>query len=756
MLSKKLISLIGFLIIFNLNLTSQNTLKDSLVAPLDTIRTDTMKVKYLNRTASMYIYSDPEVSEELLNLSVKISQNSKNLKGEGIAYIYLGSIYSYKSDFEKAIEVHTKGINVSKKAGFDAGCSENIYSIGMVYDAKGEFEKALQYYDSAYQYSWNLKDSINASRYLVGVGNIYIRRGLYGKALETYQTAQGIMEDIGYDHGVAICISNIGNIYLDQKEYDKALEAYIKGIEQYKKIGDLHGESVARNNIAAVYDALGKFEKSLKIYLEIAENYKLLNDEQNLSHTYSNIGVCYSELKQFDKAFLFLDKALVIQKKFGNKEEILLIYNKLGLAYKNSGDLTKAVIYSKRSLDLSLELQSLSRMKEAYENISDVYEKAGNHKKALAFYKSFKNIHDSIFNEENRKKLVQQEVKFEYEQKQKIAELEQKRKDDLHKAEIKQKNTLVFYVISALILVLIIAVIILRTGIQRKKMNNELLEKNTRINQQNDEILSQNEEIQAQRDQLQKSNDYIQAGINYARQIQNAVLPEISISTEIFDNFVFYRPKDVVSGDFYWIKQIRNYYCIVAADCTGHGVPGAFMSMLGISLLNENVTSRKLDNPGEILDALRKKIKIYLNQRGKAEEAKDGMDMALCLINTENLTAKFSGANNPLYLVRNKEVIEYKPTRNPIGIYLKEVNFETHSIQLQKDDMIYMFSDGYIDQFGGPKNKKFKAVQFKKLLTEISDFDTNKQKRIIEEIFEKWIGDNTQIDDILVMGMKIK
>ena len=257
-------------------------------------------------------------------------------------------------------------------------------------------------------------------------------------------------------------------------------------------------------------------------------------------------------------------------------------------------------------------------------------------------------------------------------------------------------------------------------------------------------------------DEISQNLKLITYSLDYAEKIQEAVLPLPELLDDVFPEcFFLYKPKDIVSGDFYWINRIKNFVFIAAADCTGHGVPGAFMSMLGITLLNEVVTKSSLDNPDQILNSLRQKIKSSLNQTGELMEQKDGMDIAFCMINTEDLHLQYAGAYNPLYIFRNNELIEFKGDRQPIGIHIKETDFTNHQIDLQKGDAIYIFSDGYYDQFGGDKNKKFNVKRFKQLLKDINQKPMKEQHNILSNSFEDWKGDNEQIDDVLVIGMRI-
>ncbi len=297
----------------------------------------------------------------------------------------------------------------------------------------------------------------------------------------------------------------------------------------------------------------------------------------------------------------------------------------------------------------------------------------------------------------------------------------------------------------------------------KERLEGIVKERTAEITQQKEEIETiadnlqvANEEISSKNVLLKQKNESITSSIEYASRIQHALLPpEEIIKKHLPENFILFKPRDIVSGDFYWFKQIDNYTVYAAADCTGHGVPGAFMSMLGISFLNEIVTKEKFYNPANILNKLRDKVKLSLRQTGKDHESKDGMDIAVCVIDNENFTVEYAGAYNPLYILRKEELIEIKATRNPIGIYLKEKPFENHKFQLEKGDVLYTFSDGYVDQFGGEDDSKFKTKNFKKLLLKIYDKPMDKQKEILDGMLLQWQGKTEQTDDIIVFGVRI-
>jgi len=285
---------------------------------------------------------------------------------------------------------------------------------------------------------------------------------------------------------------------------------------------------------------------------------------------------------------------------------------------------------------------------------------------------------------------------------------------------------------------------------------NKNIKKLVAIDSEISELKKAEQEITRQKEQITDS-------ILYAERIQQAVLPPDEFISDVLpDHFIFFKPRDIVSGDFYWMRKIKNFVVIVVADCTGHGVPGAFMSMLGITFLNDIIVKSRFDTADELLNRLRKRVKKALRQTGTDSEAKDGMDLSLCIIDMEFLQMQFSGAFNSLYLIRKKELIEFKADRQPIAIYIKEKDFTNHEAQLQKGDCIYMSSDGFEDQMGGPNGKKFLRRRFKELLIENSTYPMVKQKVILDQTLTSWQNPDDesemkykQVDDILVFGVRV-
>jgi serine phosphatase RsbU (regulator of sigma subunit) len=302
-----------------------------------------------------------------------------------------------------------------------------------------------------------------------------------------------------------------------------------------------------------------------------------------------------------------------------------------------------------------------------------------------------------------------------------------------------------------------IAGIIAFIKIRERKLVEEKRVLEAKVKARTHEIMMQKEEILKQRDKIADQNKNITDSIHYASRIQAALLPSEEYLKNVLPSyFILWRPRDIVSGDFFWITHENSMTIAVAADCTGHGVPGAFMSMLGIAFLNDLVNKDKIFETDHILNELRSNIMRALKQTGQEGGSKDGMDISMCAIDHQNLTAKFSGAYNPLVIVRNAEFIEFKGDKMPIGYHIKKDElFSRHDIDLQVGDRLYMYSDGYVDQFGGQDGRKFMSKNFKSLLVETRNLSMPEQKIHLNQTIEKWMGKREQIDDILVFGIEI-
>jgi serine phosphatase RsbU (regulator of sigma subunit) len=352
----------------------------------------------------------------------------------------------------------------------------------------------------------------------------------------------------------------------------------------------------------------------------------------------------------------------------------------------------------------------------------------------------------------NQKAKIGQQIAMINEQLKKIGDQESKIKIQL--ANIEKQKIVLYFVLFVLLLVSFLGYYIYRGYRIKKEANIRLEEKNRTISAQKDEIEKQRDEVAAQRDQISYQKKHITDSIMYAKRIQTALIPSLELFSDKLEHFVLYKPLAIVSGDFYWVSSKDNIQVIIAADCTGHGVPGAFMSMLGVTMLNEIVNGKQILMPDQIIENLRQGIIKSLKQVVDEDTVKDGMDIAVCVVDFDKNILWYAGANNPLYLIRGGELIHYRPDKMPVAIHYKMQPFTLHKIDIQKGDAFYIFSDGYSDQFGGPKEKKFMSMQLKETLVEMAGQPMLKQGERLNEIFEGWRGDNPQVDDVTLIGVR--
>lgn len=439
--------------------------------------------------------------------------------------------------------------------------------------------------------------------------------------------------------------------------------------------------------------------------------------------------------------------------------------------------MNKVVDNALKGYQIAVENDNLRIKVLAANSLRKAYDKLGNYKKSSEYSALYIELNEKMYNEKQTKEINRLQLSYERDKNLREKTILEKEMSFEQEKNEKQKIIIASITIGIGLLIFMITFILRRLQITRRQKKtieqqnvqliesrNQISEKNEELNQLNEEITTQldlldllNNEITKQHDQITKQHDDITASINYASRIQQAIMPPVDVLAGSFDNnFVLFKPCQTVSGDFYWFRQFKNIIYIVAADCTGHGIPGGFMSMLGISLLNEIVSPRDVNQPSEVLMELRKRVKRTLHQTGQKNEQQDGMDIAVCMIDLDTKTASFAGAFNPLYLIRNNELIIYKGDRMPIGVHPKDSEpFTNHEIQLQPNDSLYIFSDGYVSQFSGEKLEKFKMFRFKGLLLSIHDKPMSEQKTILEQTYNQWQGNHSQVDDVLVIGLKI-
>jgi len=595
--------------------------------------------------------------------------------------------------------------------------------LGVAYRNLGDFKRSKEYYMMGLEVAkqHKLKEQLGYAN--INIGNWYLYNDDY-KPSEAYILASAkIAEELADERMIAYCNLNLGRFYLLS---DKLLDAqnYIeKSLIFRVNTNDISGQAVCYKYLADLYHANGNDIKAL-------QQYQLTLDIID---------------KQFDKDLL------------------ADIYNKMSDIYLSLGKVSDAKQSAEMGLDVALQTKNYIRIRHAYQAHVNIFRQQGNSDKALYFYEYVKQYNDTVFRNQLEDKISFDFLEFER-HKEKLRTDSAEQRAVLEKTLRKKERRLNITLSIVLILSLVLMYLLLKANKRRKQMNLELISQKeeiqtviTDLHSKNEEIIVQRDEIEIQRDAIERQQVSITDSILYAQRIQQAMLfnQEEIRNIVAFPFFILYLPRDIVSGDFYWVRKIENKLIFTVADCTGHGIPGAFLSMLGISLLNEIVVNQKTTDAAEILNKLRNQIKNHLNQTDDRDSLDDGMDMALCVLNTETLELEFAGANNPAYIARGNTILTLEPTLNPVGIYFRERPFEKQTFRLESDDTIYLFSDGYADQFGGKYGRRFMTNNFKNLLLKIQKHKLGQRRELLEQKLHAWRKHHRQIDDITVMGIKI-
>ncbi len=687
-----------------------------------------------------------------------ISKNNKNdsVKIEAIIKI-LQELSDLNSDTITRYWDNNQAYIKSKGTYKQNALSNRI--LGFYYRLTGNYKTALNLFFNNLLLAKNNNDTVRIASSNGNIGNCYYDLGENQKAIDYYNKALNIFEKINNINGLASVYGVIGNVYISIEQYENAIINYKKAKKFFKKLNSEFGIATCDMNIGIAYKNLEKYNEALTYFKNAEDNYTKLQYDAGLASIYGNKGNTYSHLGEYKKALSYQKKCLEATNKVGMKKNMTLCLNDIAKCYIDLNKPDKAIEFSLSSLD-SCKKYSFSNMKAAiFNNLYFASKKKKDYKSALIYFEKYKKFSDSIFLNEKENNINKLLTEFETKEKNKEIEILNKDKK-LRDETINHQKQILTYLIIGIFIFVILSILLLRMFIQKKKANKALTFKNNEVNQQKEEIETQKNEITKQKKLVEKQHRKINDSIEYASNIQNAILPPNKfISKIIQNNFILFKPKDIVSGDFYWFAEKNNAIYFAAADCTGHGVPGAFMSMLGISFLNNIISSTNKDlSASEILDILKLKIIEALHQTDKKQEATDGIDIAICKINSERNLLEYSGAFNPLFILRNNEILTFEADNMPIGIYdFKKMTkkFTNNIINLEKGDLIYTFSDGYIDQFGGKKGKKFMIERFKKTLLEIQNLEMEKQKQYLSNTIKSWMGNYEQIDDILVMGIKI-
>ncbi len=687
------------------------------------------------------------------------------------AYHLQGSIYLKRSQLDTALQFFFRALELAKEAKLSFEQHTALNGIGRTFYGLGKYDSSLFYHEESLRISKEINDKRAEGVTLSNIGILYDELGDYPKALDYYFRSLRIVEAIPNEQSAAYALMNIGAVYGQQKDMKRAITYQRKALKSFENVDDLYGLAIALGNLGEYYfqeknyDSARYFaKKGLDLSQEIEDDIGI----QIGFKTLGNIEISNKDYKSAAQSFLESEKvALAI----GDISGLASIHGELSNVYLKLGQKQKALQYARSSLQYAKELASPNQIKTALEQLLGAEYKNGNLEEAFSLQSRLMELKDSIFNEEFSTQIANLRADYEIEKKQEEIDLlnEKSRLEKL--ARQRQVWVRNLFGVAALLFLGIVFVALrsrkrerdarIKATKQRDRLaeaNKTITEQSTEIQQQHGELEAQNEYLEQVLNEVERKNTAITASINYAQRIQQAVLPEEKHFVETFaDFFLLYRPRDIVSGDFYWLsEELENNERVIAlADCTGHGVPGAFMAMAGDALLTQIVNQKNIYAPAQVLNELHESVRRHLHQ--DTNRNKDGMDASILHWQPQKKLLTFSGAKMPVLIEQNGEWIYQKGSRLSIGgeRYKIQKEFETQEFTVEKGTTIYLFSDGIQDQFGGSKDRKISNKRFRKWLKETHhEEDLKKQKRLLEARLDEWMGKKLQIDDISVLAIR--
>ena len=640
---------------------------------------------------------------------------------------------------DSAFSFITAALNKTKNSKYSYGYSKSNLQLARYYSLKGKIDSALIFLPIAIKYARISKDtSLIVSSYLFYARSLSTA-SQYNKAIEQALIAQKFNDNIKDIKLKIKLFHDLGFVHSGIGLHNKAISFYKKGLEIGKANNDTFNVANISARLGGEFGYINSNDSALIYNLLGLKLFKQLNHKRGIGATMVNLASTYAALKQYDKAIQVSLDAIKIRQELGDDYAVTMLKANLTDCYLYKHDFKKALAMALECEILAKKQNEIELIEQNYNSLSRIYHALNNNELAYAYSNKLISLKDSIFEKTNLTAINELQTKYETEKKEKeISLLQLENKSNEEKA-LAEKNTRNLIIASITLITLIVTIFAF------------LLYKRFAISNRQKVI------IQKQKDIVDEKNKEVFDSINYALTIQQAVISsEHELINGLTDAMVFFKPKDIVSGDFYWHTSLNNYIFYVVADCTGHGVPGAFMSLMGMNYLSEIINEKKVIDTAKILNLLREKVIASLNKSNSTTQKRDGMDMVIVRLDTITKKIQFSGANNSIYILNEQGLEEIKGNKMPIGLHSGEIrSFENKTVQLAINDRVFAFTDGLPDQFGGPKGKKIMYKRLETLIAESNHTSLQSFKETLTTVFENWKGTTEQVDDITLICLQI-
>lgn len=647
--------------------------------------------------------------------------------------LVVGMNLNYLGVYDSAQVITERGIAAAKRLGDKAAEAFGHNSMGNILLGKGDFFKAMTHVDMSYGFFSELHDTVGMVKALNNKGNQYLAQGKDAQALKAFLLCLKLSESQKNKLGISIAHANIGGIYRILKDSTLALQHFKHALNYFVESGNIGSSAWIYNNMGIVYSNSKRYDESLKMYYKSLEYRLKIGDKHDIANSYSNISGAYYFIDSLEQAIAYSKKAMELQSEIDDAEGLSISCNLLGNIYTKKKDFSQAKRYYVQGINVLKGKDFDYVLSDAYYLLSKVDSALGDYTSAYKHYRLHIALRDTLQSKENTKKMVEAQMNYDFEKKEAVTKAEFDNEKKLADAATKRQRIISIFVSSGLILVLIFAVFIFRS---------------LRITR------NQKKVIESQKAIVEEHRKDMIDSITYAKRLQEAILPPLElVQKHLPDTFILYKPKDIVAGDFYWMETVGDTVLFAAADCTGHGVPGAMVSVVCSNALNRAVKEFGLREPGGILDKVTDLVMETFERSEK--DVKDGMDISLIKYDKKSRTLQWSGANNSLWYVQEGELFELDPDKQPIGKFDNRKPFTTHSLSVLPGTYFYLFTDGYADQFGGPRGKKFKYKPMKELILKVHQYPPDQQKQSLDAAILAWKGELEQVDDICVIGVKL-